>query len=354
MNPDRARFISVDMTFKETEKLEELYNLNLDTWAELELEDQEMSFEEFRNSMLKAKGKLWETKTFACEYEGRLIGYFWLYGMNMDADAPPSEKERGYFQCFVLPESRRQGIAKRMLGKIAKEAKDWGLKKLLCGGYGKDASNGFCKHFGAEMVSLELERKFKLSNANWSMIEDFSKPTSKNTNFAIELHDGNPKEQKEEYFRLYAKFCAESYAIEMEPDHDEDFTVKEMEEEDKKPPEDKDKTIIALAKTPDGKIAGLTNITIDRHNPEQSYQRITGVVREHRGKGLGLRLKAMTALHIRDNHPQVESITTFISNENKWMGDINDAMGFFVASKNEMYRFDVEELSKTLGENNES
>lgn len=349
MNSDKVVFIPVGMTFKESEKLKELYNLNLTACAELELEDQEMTFEEYKNSMINAKGKLWETKTFAYEYEGKLIGYFWLYGINREAEAPPVEKERGYFQCFVLPEFRRQGIASRMLGKITELAKEWGLKKMLCGGYGKDASNGFCKHFGAEMVSLELERKLKLSNANWTMIEEFSKPTSKNTDFAIELHDGNPKDQKEEYFRLYAKFCAESYTIEMEPDHDEDFTVKEMEEENKKPPEDKDKLIVALAKTPEGKIAGLTNITIDRNNPSQSHQHITGVQKDYRGKGIGLRLKAVTALHIRDNHPQVESITTYISNENKWMADINEMMGFMVTSRNEMYRFDVEQSIKVLG-----
>ncbi len=342
MNLNDKQIIPIGKAFKESNRLIELYNLRRAAWAELDPDSLGLGFEDYRKDALKDEDKLWETKTFACEYEGKLIGNFWLNGIRAEAEVPPSEKKAGYFQCFVLPEFRRRGIAGMMLHEIVKLAKDWGIKKINCGGCEKEAAKEFCRHFGGEVVSCDIERKFKLSDANWQKIEEFAKPTAKNGDISIELHFENPKGQKDVYFRFRAKIFVETCAFMGEPDHDEDFFVKEMEEEDKKPPEDKDKVIIALAKTPEGKIAGLTNIYIDRHIPSLSYQGITGVAKEHRGKGIGLRLKAVTALHIRDNHPQVESITTYTSNENRWMGDINEAMGFLVTSRNEMYRFEVE------------
>lgn len=344
MNLDEIKIIPVDRAFKESERLMEFFTLRRAAWAELDPDMLNLSFENYRKDVLKDEDKLWETKTFACEYNGKLIGNFWLSGIRAEAEAPPSEKEAGFFQCFVLPELRRQGIASMMLCEIAKLAKNWGMKKISCGGCEKEPAKDFNRHFGGEVASRDTERKFKLSDANWGKIEEYSQPTSKNADFSIELFNENPKDQKEEYFRLRAKIFIDACAFMGEPDHDEDFFVKEMEEEDKKPPEDKDKLIVALAKTPEGKIAGLTNIYIDRHIPTLSFQGITGVAREHRGKGLGLRLKAVTALHIRSNFPNVETITTFTSNENKWMADINEMMGYMVTSRNEMYRFEVKSL----------
>lgn len=349
MNLDEIKIIPIDRAFKESERLMEFFNLRRAAWTELDPDNLSLSFENYRKDTLKDEDKIWETKAFACEYEGKLIGNFWLNGIRAGAEAPPSEKEIGYFQCFVLPELRRQGIGSMMMRENAKLAKNWGIKKINCGGCEKEPAKEFCKHFGGEVASRDTERKFKLSDANWGKIEEYSQPTSKNADFSIELLNENPNDQKEEYFRLRAKIFIDACAFMGEPDHDEDFFVKEMEEEDKKPPEDKDKLIVALAKTPEGKIAGLTNIYIDRHIPTLSFQGITGVAREHRGKGLGLRLKAVTALHIRSNFPNVETITTFTSNENKWMANINEAMGYMVTSKNEMYRFEVEKLIKVLG-----
>lgn len=349
MNLDEIKIIPIDRAFKESERLMEFFNLRRAAWTELDPDNLSLSFENYRKEALKDEDKIWETKAFACEYEGKLIGNFWVNGIRAGAEAPPSEKEIGYFQCFVQEVFRRQGIGSMMMREIAKLAKNWGIKKISCGGCEKEPAKEFCKHFGGDVASRDTERKFKLSDANWDKIEEFSKPTSKNTEFTIELLNETPKDHKEEYFRLRAKIFIDACAFTGEEDHDEDFFVREMEEEDKKPSEDKDKIIIALAKTHEGKIAGLTNIYIDRHIPGLAYQGITGVTREHRGKGLGLRLKAVTAIHIRDNHPQVETISTFTSNENKWMSGINEVMGFKVAALFEMHRFEVKELGKVLG-----
>jgi GNAT superfamily N-acetyltransferase len=349
MNLGKIKIIHIDRAFKESERLIEFFNLRRTAWAELDPDTLSLSFENYKKDELKDEDKLWETKTFACEYEGKLICTFWLYGIREESEAPASEKDAGYFQCFVQKEYRRQGIASMMMREIAKLAKKWGMKKISCGGCEKEPAKEFCRNYGGEVASYDIERKFKLSDANWEKIEKYSQPTSNNADFSIELFDENPKDQKEEYFRLRAKIFIDACAFKGELDHDEDFFVKEMKEEDKKPPEDKDKLIVALTKTPEGCITGLTNIYIDRHIPSLCYQGITGVAKEHRGKGLGLRLKAVTALHIRNNFPLVETITTYTSNENSWMADINEAMDFLVTSKNEMYRFDVEELGRKLG-----
>lgn len=353
MNLDEIKIIPINRAFKQSERLLEYYNFNRIYWAELNPDNLKLGFEDFKKDMLKDEDKLTETKTFASEHNGMLVGCYSLSSARKEIDAPSTEKESGFFQCFVPDEYRRRGIASKMLKEAVKLASDWGIKKMNCGGLKNDPASEFCRHFGAKLVSRDKKRKFEISIANWDKIEEYAKPTQKNSYYTIELCDENPKDQKNEYFRLRAKIFIDACAFTGEEDHDEDFFVKEMEEEDKKPSEDKDKIIIALAKTPEGGIAGLTNIYIDRYIPGLAYQGITGVAREHRGKGLGLRLKAVTAIHIRDNHPQVETISTFTSNENKWMSGINEVMGFKMAALYEMHRFEVEELGKKLGYNNE-
>jgi len=54
------------------------------------------------------------------------------------------------------------------------------------------------------------------------------------------------------------------------------------------------------------------------------------VLREHRGHGLGLRLKAANALRLMDELPEVSSIRTWNAASNAYMLAVNRRLGYAV------------------------
>lgn len=76
-----------------------------------------------------------------------------------------------------------------------------------------------------------------------------------------------------------------------------------------------------------GVVAGLTEVSYSRINPQRASQEDTIVVPEHRGRGLGLTLKADMLRWLRAECPQVQEIQTWNAESNSHMLAINDRLG---------------------------
>ncbi|HEV7534028.1 MAG TPA: hypothetical protein VGP90_00245, partial [Acidimicrobiia bacterium] len=77
-----------------------------------------------------------------------------------------------------------------------------------------------------------------------------------------------------------------------------------------------------------GELAGYTELLFPRTWPQIAWQGDTGVWPKHRERGLGRWLKAVNALRMLDEHPEVEFIDTWNAGSNEAMLAINVAMGF--------------------------
>ncbi len=82
--------------------------------------------------------------------------------------------------------------------------------------------------------------------------------------------------------------------------------------------------ILALGPDP----AGATEVFVNRHRPECSWQWSTVVLAPHRGQDIAKRLKAEMWQWLRDDEPQVTSLRTGNAHSNAAMLAINDKMGF--------------------------
>lgn len=82
---------------------------------------------------------------------------------------------------------------------------------------------------------------------------------------------------------------------------------------------------------PHGEIAGFTMMIAYPDELETIEITNTGVARQHRGHGLGLRLKAAAHLQVRREQREARWICTFNNDENKWMLDVNRALGYQAA-----------------------
>jgi len=85
--------------------------------------------------------------------------------------------------------------------------------------------------------------------------------------------------------------------------------------------------IIVAIHQASGAVAGLTEVTFSRINPRRATQEDTIVVPEHRGRGLGLVVKADMLRWLRTECPQVHEIETWNAESNAHMLAINDRLG---------------------------
>jgi len=77
-----------------------------------------------------------------------------------------------------------------------------------------------------------------------------------------------------------------------------------------------------------GRLAGYTELSVPAETSRGIEQRDTIVMREHRGHRLGMLLKIANIQHLQDRHPGHPEITTFNAEENRYMLDVNEAVGF--------------------------
>ena len=68
----------------------------------------------------------------------------------------------------------------------------------------------------------------------------------------------------------------------------------------------------------------------------------TLVLKEHRGHKLGMLLKVANLAHLQREQPGHPSITTFNAEENRFMLDVNEAVGFVPIAAESAWRKDLE------------
>jgi GNAT superfamily N-acetyltransferase len=86
----------------------------------------------------------------------------------------------------------------------------------------------------------------------------------------------------------------------------------------------------AARHVPTGRLVAFTTVAVSAGSPDLGFQQDTLVLREHRGHGLGLRLKAANALLLMDELPGVTSIRTWNAASNDHMLAVNRRLGYRV------------------------
>ncbi|GAA4900854.1 hypothetical protein GCM10025789_19290 [Tessaracoccus lubricantis] len=81
---------------------------------------------------------------------------------------------------------------------------------------------------------------------------------------------------------------------------------------------------------PTGEFVALSEMHMDRANPLAFVQQWdTIVLEEHRGRRLGMLVKAANLLQVRDREPDAKAILTWNAEENGHMLAVNEALGFY-------------------------
>jgi len=86
--------------------------------------------------------------------------------------------------------------------------------------------------------------------------------------------------------------------------------------------------VTAALHRPSGRLAGFTELSVPGDPGRAVSQEDTLVLREHRGHRLGMLMKLANLQHLAQEHPEQRSVTTFNAEENRYMLDVNEALGF--------------------------
>lgn len=98
---------------------------------------------------------------------------------------------------------------------------------------------------------------------------------------------------------------------------------------------------VAAVHEADGSVAGFTELVVpgDGHGDGQHYG--TGVLPEHRGRGLARWMKAASILGARERHPDLGGLLADTADSNTYMRGINDAFGYVPTHRSFEYQLDL-------------
>jgi GNAT superfamily N-acetyltransferase len=99
-------------------------------------------------------------------------------------------------------------------------------------------------------------------------------------------------------------------------------------------------TVVAVDDS-DGSIAGFTELVVPGDGTGDGRHYSTGVLPEHRGRGLGRWMKAESIRWARERHPALEGLLTDTVDDNPYMRGINDALGYVPTHRALEYQLDL-------------
>ncbi|MGY0021914.1 GNAT family N-acetyltransferase [Streptomyces sp. YJ-C3] len=97
----------------------------------------------------------------------------------------------------------------------------------------------------------------------------------------------------------------------------------------------------AAIDTADGSVAGFTELVVPGAREGDGEHYGTGVLPEHRGRGLARWMKADQILRVRERHPRLTGLVTDTADSNTPMRTVNDALGYVPTHRSCTYQLDL-------------
>lgn len=92
----------------------------------------------------------------------------------------------------------------------------------------------------------------------------------------------------------------------------------------------------------DGPLVAFTDLVVSRHDPINAFQWNTLVLREHRGRRLGMLVKLANLDRLLAQAPDARRVHTWNATENEPMIAVNEAMGFVPAQRECAWRLNLD------------
>lgn len=241
-----------------------------------------------------------------------------------------------YLEIWVLPESRRGGHGSALLNGLADVAREHGRTTLFAEARWNqgEAERGNCAFAEARGFRLDLVDAHRVLSLPAPL--QAAPPRD-----GYELHSWRgpcPDAWVEQYANLLSLITQEAPSGELALENEFFDAARVRANEDLLARKGR-QMHVSVALSPDGEVAGHTQLVFGESSADDAFQWDTLVLRQHRGHGLGLSLKvhAMTAAH--DLLEGRSYIHTYNAVSNAPMIAVNEFMGYrHVANSGEYVR----------------
>ena len=232
---------------------------------------------------------------------------------------------------LVKPEFRRRGVAGSLLVQLLARLKEMGQTSILIevlDDIEREAAVGLVSKLGlTPRIEERYSRVLVPSVDNELMASWIDQAAQLAPGYRIEQWTGPAPDH------LAAQWATAKASMQDGPLDDLDYTpfTRSIDEErrvDELSEAWGYRLFRTLVLAPDGEAAGMSAIHFHTERPQVVTQGDTGVVARHRGRRLGRWLKAASFRFVVASNPEMKVIETCNAESNRWMLDVNVAMGF--------------------------
>lgn len=254
------------------------------------------------------------------------------------------------FQIQVLPEYRRQGLARQLLALIA-DATRRANRRLLVSDTNERVPAGaaFMERIGARQGLVGHTNQLKIAELNRALIRQWqARALERASDFELGFWNGPYPEQDIEAIVALIRVMNTAPRENLEI---EDFrpTAEQIRQfEQSLFARGSSRWTAYVREKATGKFAGFTEVLWNPNRPAILQQMDTGVFPEYRNRGLGRWLKVAMLDKVLREHPEIQFVRTGNADSNAAMLKINSEMGFKPYRSEIVWQVDVEQVEKYL------
>jgi len=234
----------------------------------------------------------------------------------------------------VHPAIRRRGLGARLFDTAVELAGAQGRTLVVVNCWDGTAGVEFAKSMGMDRASHEVKRTQNLLSVDETGLASLASAARRHAGGydIVRLAGRTPAE-------MLADIAAMAGAINDAPTDDLDiedmvFTPDRVEAfESAQLAHHRRLYRVVARERATGELAGHTYVGVDGQRPWHATQFDTSVVREHRGRRLGLLLKAEMLRWLRDAEPNLERLETWNAASNAYMIGVNETLGYEVIAE---------------------
>ncbi len=244
------------------------------------------------------------------------------------------------FDLIVHPDHRRRGVGSHLLDQVEQVARDHGRRILQTWqGHPVDAGtddpteafagrNGFVSALPSLRSDLDLEPDPDgVVKALAPLDAELAGRASPGYRL-VTWWDACPEEWLDDRAHLMQRMSTDAPAGDMAIEEEDWDGARVREHEAVARAQGRHVVETAAVHLPTGRLVAFTMLAVRDRSPEHAFQWDTLVLREHRGRRLGMAVKAANLRALTAGYPAVRRVTTYNAESNTPMLRVNRAMGF--------------------------
>ena len=280
-------------------------------------------------------------RLFGVKIDGALVArgvYDWLV----------DETTTAYVRVDVLADFRRRGIGTALLEHLEALARVDGRNKLITYAASKDAAGErldsptgfgslplanadvrFLLGHGFTLEQVERGSRLPLPRDAEDLRARFAAASARaGEDYAVHHWlGGTPQRWLADMAMLQTRMSTDAPSAGLEEPEDV-YTVERVVDNEQKQSTSRELLTAVVEHVPSGHLVGYTTLSLPLGEPRPVFQDDTLVLREHRGHRLGMLLKVANIAYLEAERPGHPSIVTWNAEENRFMLDVNEAVGF--------------------------